>query len=152
MSDYEPIWTERIEVLERRLRAEEAKNKALVDAIASAKAFEPPPPIVIEGDGGVDATWNAALEAAALKADEEANGWEAGFHRWRDTDIDAADRCSGRETVARNVAGAIRALKRGQSSTSAKPPCDSCHERPRGAGLSVCESCAKAIYGRRVSP
>lgn len=28
-----------------------------------------------------------------------------------------------------------------------RTPCDSCHERPRGIGLSVCEPCAKAIYG-----
>lgn len=52
-----------------------------------------------------------ALEEAATMADAEARGWAEAFHRWRDTDTEAADRCSAREIVASDVAGVIRALK-----------------------------------------
>ena len=56
---------------------------------------------------------DAALEEAAKVADVEASGWDGAFFRWRDTDTEAADRCSARQMVAQDIAKDIRALKRG---------------------------------------
>lgn len=91
-----------------------------------------------------DATWNAAIEAAAVKC--ETADVPIGIEVW------AGSKKAISAATATGLAGIIRSLKRGQPPASARPPCDSCHERPRAAGLSVCESCAKGIYGRKVTP
>lgn len=76
-----------------------------------------------------DEEWNEAIEAAALKVAQYMS------ERW------------GLENTGTVMASEIRALKR-ERKASQRPPCDSCNERPRAAGLGVCDQCANDIYGR----
>lgn len=93
------------------------------------------------------ATWNAAIEAAAVALDSLATEHETKADAQHGKSRSEHDQRESMGGACRQAARRIRALKREANATK-HTLCDSCHERPRGAGLSVCEPCAKAIYGR----